>query len=97
MGQPQVVLASRTAGAEQPEEYMVVRTPLDLIQAIDLHCCTIETVILADVFASDADVDAFLRADYPWLSLVAIPSAKRRTDVTLARRAAATANDAAQL
>jgi hypothetical protein len=82
--EPEVVIASRTAGDNQPDECVVVRTPLDLIQAIE-RCGSISTVVLADEFA-DAEVDAFLRADFPWLKLVAIPSARRRTDVTLARR-----------
>lgn len=85
--EPEVVIASRTAGDNQSAECVVVRTPLDLIQAIE-RCGSISTVVLADVFAEDAEVDAFLRADFPWLQLVAIPSARRRTDVTLARREA---------
>jgi len=78
--EPEVVIASRTAGDNQPDECVVVRTPLDLIQAIE-RCGSISTVVLADVFAADAAVDAFLRADFPWLKLVAIPSPAR----TLAR------------
>jgi hypothetical protein len=69
----QIVIASQTLSDRQPGECVVVRTPLDLISAIEQRPA-VATVILADAFASQPHVREFLREEYPWLRVVAIDS-----------------------
>jgi len=72
----QIIIASHVLSDRQPGDVVVVRTPLDLIQAIDARP-GIATVILADAFAAaQAGVREFLREEYPWLRIVSMESPK---------------------
>ena len=64
---PSVVIATRAARSEGRPASVVVRTPLELIRALDDHD-SIATAVLADDFALDV-VEEFLRETYPRLRL----------------------------
>ena len=67
---PSVVIATRAATGDRRRSSVVVRTPLELILALDDQP-SIGTAVLADDFAEGA-VAAFLRETYPGLRLVTL-------------------------
>ena len=68
---PQVLIASRLVEAcDQRDACMVVRTPLELVHALETRS-SIETVILAAGF-TDRSLAAFLQAEYPRIRLVTV-------------------------
>jgi hypothetical protein len=67
----QIVIASHTLSDRQPGDCVVVRTPLDLISAIEQRP-GVATVILADTFATQPGVREFLHEEYPWLRVVSL-------------------------
>lgn len=64
---PSVVIATRVARSACRPASVIVRTPLELIRALDDHD-SIATAVLADDFAG-AVVEEFLRETYPRLRL----------------------------
>jgi hypothetical protein len=69
----QIIIASQVLPSRQPGDCVVVRTPLDLIHAIEVRA-DVGTVILADAFAAQPGVREFLRDEYPWLRIVTMES-----------------------
>ena len=70
---PSVVVATKTACGLTPRRYwLLVRTPLDLIRALDANP-SLSTAILADAFALEEAFTVFLRDQYPHLRLITVP------------------------
>jgi len=70
--EPRVVIATDGVNRYRDRtDAIVVRTPLDLIQAL-ANVATISTAILSDQFARVKEVAAFLREAYPDLRLLTV-------------------------
>jgi hypothetical protein len=68
---PYVVIATGSGQRSRRRDSIIVRTPLDLIRTLD-NVRTISIAILADRFAEDRAVAAFLRDAYPDLRLATV-------------------------
>jgi hypothetical protein len=53
------------------KRYLVVRTPLDMIQKLEEDRASFETVVLTGPFANNRELTAFLTDTYPALRILA--------------------------
>jgi hypothetical protein len=68
-----IVLASSRDDAVGDDDTLVVNTPLDVIARLEVDELSIETIVLAGLFAVDRVLDNFLRETYPAIRVVAAP------------------------
>lgn len=64
------VMTTNHEGRHYGADTVLVMTPLDLITHLEDPCVGVATVVLTGRFATDPDLGAFLRENYPRVEIV---------------------------